>query len=147
MTIWFDMDGTIANLYEVENWLPKLQSSDPSPYAEAKVMMNMSLLARTLNKLTSCGYSIGIISWTSKNGTEDYNEAVAQAKINWLSQHLKSVDFSKIYIVKYGTPKYTFKSSNDILFDDEEHNRVSWGDGAYSPNEIFSVLKKLLHEE
>ena len=37
-TIWFDMDGTIANLYGVENWLPKLRAHDASPYADAEVM-------------------------------------------------------------------------------------------------------------
>ena len=61
-TIWFDMDGTIADLYGVENWLPKLRSSDPSPYAEAKPMLNFSLFARYLNKLQVKGYKIGIIS-------------------------------------------------------------------------------------
>ena len=41
-TIWWDMDGTIANLYAVNDWLPKLRSEDPSPYAEAEVMWNRS---------------------------------------------------------------------------------------------------------
>ena len=40
--IWWDMDGTIANLYGVEGWLPMLRAEDPTPYAEAKVMWNMS---------------------------------------------------------------------------------------------------------
>ena len=31
MMIWFDMDGTIANLYGVENWLPMLRAYDPTP--------------------------------------------------------------------------------------------------------------------
>ena len=43
-TIWFDMDGTIANLYGVDNWLPMLREYNPAPYAEAEVMLNMSLL-------------------------------------------------------------------------------------------------------
>ena len=30
-----------------------------------------------------------------------------------------------------------------ILFDDEEHNRKSWGEGAYTEKEIFEVLKNL----
>ena len=41
-TIFFDMDNTIAALYDVPNWLPKLRAYDPSPYAEAKAMWNMS---------------------------------------------------------------------------------------------------------
>ena len=60
-TIWFDMDGTLNRFYDVPDWLPKLRSFDPSPYAEAEVMHNMSLLARYLNKLQKMGYRIGII--------------------------------------------------------------------------------------
>ena len=33
--ICFDMDGTIADLYAVENWLPMLRAFDPTPYEVA----------------------------------------------------------------------------------------------------------------
>lgn len=144
-TIWFDMDGTIANLYAVENWLLKLRDYDASPYAEAEVMHNMSQLARLLNKVQAVGYSIGIISWLSKFPTPEYDKAVTQAKLNWLGQHLKSVHFDEIHIVSYGTPKSNFMyTDNDILFDDEERNRKDWTGEAYEPNEIIKTLKKLL---
>ena len=51
MTIYFDMDGTIANLYSVENWLEKLRSEDATPYEEAKPLIRLATLARLLNKL------------------------------------------------------------------------------------------------
>lgn len=31
MTIYFDMDGTIANFYGVENWLDYLKAYDTTP--------------------------------------------------------------------------------------------------------------------
>ena len=31
MTIWFDMDGTIADLYGVEGWLEMLIAKDETP--------------------------------------------------------------------------------------------------------------------
>lgn len=31
MTIWFDMDGTIADLYGVDGWLEMLIAEDPTP--------------------------------------------------------------------------------------------------------------------
>jgi hypothetical protein len=74
--IWFDMDGTIANLYAVENWLADLRSESVRPYAEALPMLNFSLFARLLNRLQADGWKIGIISWTAKNGSETYNLAV-----------------------------------------------------------------------
>jgi outer membrane protease len=147
MKIWFDMDGTIANLYAVENWLPKLRASDASPYAEAEVMLNMSMLARYLNQLQKLGYEIGIISWTSKGGSEKYNRAVEIAKLNWLHDHLRSVSFDEIYIVEYGTPKQDFAEEDDILFDDNEEIRNDWTGKAYEPSEILSTLSGLLHQE
>jgi len=147
MKIWFDMDGTIANLYAVENWLPKLRASDASPYAEAEVMLNMSMLARYLNQLQKLGYEIGIISWTSKGGSAKYNRAVEIAKLNWLHDHLRSVSFDEIYIVEYGTPKQDFAEEDDILFDDNEDIRNDWTGKAYEPSEILSTLSGLLHQE
>ena len=148
MKIMFDMDGTIANLYAVENWLPRLRASDPTPYVEAEVMLNMSLLARYLNKLQKLGYEIGIISWTSKGGSEEYNEAVTSAKLNWLHQHLSSVSFDIMEIVDYGTPKQNYSDSEeDILFDDNEEIRQDWTGEAYEPSEILKVLAELLQRE
>lgn len=139
--IYFDMDGTIANLYGVDNWLDYLIKYDSTPYEIAKPMLNMSVLARILNRLQREGYIIGIISWLSKTSTPEYGEKVRQAKINWLKKHLKSVKFDSIQIVDYGTPKYTL--GKGILFDDEVENRNAWGEGAYDVDNILGVLKTL----
>lgn len=146
--VWFDMDGTIANLYAVDDWLSMLRAFDETPYAEAEVMLNMSLLARYLNKLQKIGYQIGIISWLSKCSTPEYDEKVTGAKLNWLSTHLASVHFDEVLIVEYGTPKQNFMvTEEDILFDDEEQNRENWNGEAFTPAEIMSVLKELLQQE
>ena len=147
-TIWFDMDGTLGNLYAVEGWLSMLRAYDPTPYAEAGVMLNMSLLARYLNRLQEAGYQIGIISWLSKCPTPEYDEAVIAAKLIWLKKHLRSVSWNAIRIVAYGTPKSSFmENENDILFDDEAPNREEWKGEAYEPNQILEVLKELLKGE
>ena len=138
MKIYFDMDGTIADLYGVEGWLDYLINGNPFPYANAKPMVNMSRLARRLNTLQREGNEICIISWLSKTSTAEYDELVTRAKLAWLEKHLASVHFDEIHIVAYGTPKHTI--GKGILFDDEKPNRESWGEGAYSPEEIFEVL-------
>ena len=143
-TIWFDMDGTLNKFYEVPNWLPKLRASDPSPYAEAKVMHNMSLLARYLNKLQNMGYRIGIISWLAMDSTYEYDQAVRKVKEEWLHAHLGSVTFDFVYITSYGVPKESFMNeADDILFDDNETIRNGWTGKAYEPTEIIRVLKEL----
>ena len=68
----FDLDGTIADLYGVDDWLNDLINGDTRPYDIAKPLVNMSALARVLNGLQKKGYIINIISWTSKNGTAEY---------------------------------------------------------------------------
>lgn len=140
--IWFDMDGTIANLYGVENWLDMLIAQDPTPYTQAKPMLNMSALARLLHKAQRLGYEIGIISWLSKSSTNEYDNAVTQAKIEWLRVHLPSVEWNEVHIVAYGTPKHTICSG--VLFDDEQHNRDMWGKGAFEPCEILEFLRGLV---
>ena len=91
MTIYFDMDGTIADLYGVEDWLDKLKNEDASPYAEATPMLNFRKFAKLLNAVQHRGYEIGIISWLSKEATPDYDKAVRKAKKYWLRKHLPSI--------------------------------------------------------
>lgn len=142
MKIYFDMDGTIADLYGVEGWLNYLNEGNPFPYATAKPMVNMNRLARRLNTLQREGNEICIISWLSKTSTAEYDELVTRAKLAWLEKHLASVHFDEIHIVAYGTPKHSI--GEGILFDDEAHNREGWGEGAYLPEEIFEVLRGLM---
>jgi hypothetical protein len=141
-TIFFDMDGTIADLYGVENWLDYLLASDALPYEIAKPLVKLSALARVLNRLQKQGYRIGVISWLSKNSNTAYDEKVTKAKQEWLRKHLASVTFDEVNIVAYGTPKQNFaKTANDILFDDEEKNRNNWTGKAFDVNDIMKILK------
>lgn len=141
-TIFFDMDGTIADLYGVENWLDYLIASDALPYEIAKPLIRLNALARILNRLQKQGYKVGVISWLAKNSNTAYDEKVTRAKKEWLKKHLASVNFDEIHIVKYGTPKQTFaKTENDILFDDEEKNRNDWTGKAFDVNKIIEILK------
>ena len=137
----FDMDGTLADFYGVENWLEYLMNKDAYPYIVAKPLVNMSVLARYLNRLQRNGYEINIISWLSKNSNEEFDKIVTEAKKKWLKKHLPSVNWNKITIVAYGVNKSTL--GNGILFDDEEPNRNMWGEGAYDVHNILEVLKEI----
>ena len=142
--IYFDMDGTIANFYGVEGWLACLEMSDPTPYRVARPLVNMSYLARLLNALHKDGWHIGIISWLSKGGNAEFNEAVTATKMEWLNRHLKSVNWDEVVIVPYGVPKHEMvRFANGILFDDECRNRENWIGTAYDVDNIIEVLKGL----
>ena len=143
--IYFDMDGTIANLYGVENWLDYLVASDPYPYKAAKPMVNMSRLARLLNRLQAEGYHIGVVTWLCRGSDENYDNAVTLAKAQWLDRHLHSVHWNEVKIVPYGTPKQEVVDvTGGILFDDEAPNRANWIGTAYDVENILEILKGLL---
>lgn len=137
--IWFDMDGTIADLYGVEGWLDDIKNERADAYKNARPLVNLQVLARLLNRLLRQGYEVGIVSWTARDSSEEYAEIVEEAKRQWLSKHLASVHFSHIDIIAYGTPKQIGR--NGILFDDEEKNRTSWNGIAYDVDNILEILR------
>lgn len=144
ITINFDMDGTIADLYGVENWLEYLITENTTPYEIAKPLVKLATLAKLLNELQKKGYRLAVISWLSKNGTEEYNRAVTEAKKTWLAKHLPNINWNEIIIVPYGTPKQNFCNNPlDVLFDDEENNRNNWTGRAYDVQNILEILKEI----
>lgn len=126
--ICFDMDGTIADLYSVPNWLDKLRAEDASPYAEAAPMWDMKALREILLKLIDKGYEIRIISWLSKDSTEDYKTAVRKAKKEWLKKY--NFPAEKCHFVAYGTTKADcirrIADAPAILIDDNKKVRDGW---------------------
>ena len=136
--IWFDMDGTIADLYGVPNWLEQLRAENAEPYRVARPLVNMARLARALNRAQRHGATIGVISWASLGASAEYEAEIARAKIEWLTAHLPSVHWDEIHITAYGVAKNEIGA--DILFDDNADVRREWGEGAHEPSEIFEIL-------
>ncbi len=143
MKIWFDMDGTIADLYGVENWLEMLIAHDETPYAIAKPIVNLSVLARLMNKVQRKGFEICIVSALAKDSTAEYDERVRNAKIKWLANHLKSVHFDEIRFVPYWYTKNDVNTGADVLFDDEERHLKKWTGTAVHANKMIETLKAI----
>ena len=139
--IWFDLDGTLVDLYGVEHWLEYLQAEDATPYRIARPLLPMATLARALHDAQRHGFLIGIISWTSKNGSPAFQDRIIAAKRSWLRRHLPSVQWDIIDIVPYGTPKHDGRRG--ILFDDNENIRGLWGAHAHNVHHIISVIRGL----
>jgi hypothetical protein len=140
------MDGTIADLYNVENWLPKLRAENPSPYVEAEAMVDTGKLQLYLSILQNRGCKLGVISWLSKGSSKSYDKMVRKAKKNWLRENLPEITFDETHFVKYGTRKdYIAKDKDGILFDDSEEVRNNWRGIAVNPNteDIIEFLKKV----
>lgn len=143
MKIWFDMDGTIADLYGVTGWLDMLIAHDATPYAIAKPLVNLSALARLMHKAQRNGFEICIVSALAKNSTDAYDEEVKTAKMGWLKKHLASVDFDEIRFVPYTFVKNDVNSGSDILFDDEERHLTAWTGKAIHASAILETLRAI----
>ena len=151
--ICFDMDGTIADLYADENWLPMLRAYDPTPYAVAEPMWDMVELASLLAQCQSIGIEIRIITWLSKESTPEYDRAVREAKREWLEA--QDFPFDHFHGVQYGATKadsirrYLAEDETAILFDDNAKVRNGWHMGeAIDPTttDILEVLRNLVAE-
>ncbi len=149
--ICFDMDGTIADLYAVENWLPMLRAFDPTPYAVAEPMWDMAELANLLTQCQSIGIEIRIITWLSKDSNPAYDKAVRTAKREWLEA--QGFPFDHFHGVAYGATKadsirrYLGEGESAILFDDNAKVRQGWHMGeAVDPTEvdILEILGDIL---
>lgn len=143
MKIWFDMDGTIADLYGVKNWLEMLIAHDETPYTIAKPIVNLSVLAKLMNKVQRKGFEICIVSALAKNSTAEYDERVRNAKIKWLANHLKSVHFDEIRFVPYWYTKNDVNTGADVLFDDEERHLEKWTGIAVHASKMIETLKAI----
>lgn len=143
-TLWFDMDGTIADLYDVDGWLEMLKAENPAPYVIAKPIYDMLELALILNILQLDGWTIGIITWGAKNASAEYNKAVAQAKKEWLTKYNFPVDYFNFQ--NYGTPKRNAiknRIGRNILIDDNKEVRAEWN-GETIDADTRNILEELM---
>ena len=149
--ICFDMDGTIAQLYAVPNWLARLNAQDPTPYLEAEGMWNMAQLAEILSALQNLGVEIRIITWLSKESTEEYKNAVREAKREWLENC--GFPYDHFHGIQYGATKadsirkVLAPNETAWLIDDNAKVRKGWHMGeAIDPTnvDLLELLSSLL---
>lgn len=143
--ICFDMDGTIADLYGVDNWQAKLEASDPSPYREAAPLCNMQILNSVLHLLIAQGWEVRVISWLSKNATPEYNTAVREAKREWLARH--EFPCTVAHLVSYGATKADSvrkRADVAILVDDDAKVRAGWHLGETINPKTQDIIERLM---
>lgn len=126
--IWFDMDGTIADLYGVDGWLEDLIAHNTRPYAQAKDIYNVFDLLEIMIALKEKGFKLGVISWGSKENNKEYDKAVEIVKKAWLYDRLMDAFLDEIIVTPYGVRKADTcrKFGYGILVDDEKQNRDAW---------------------
>ena len=152
--LYFDMDGTIADLYNSENWLSKIQNHQPvfENLEEMPWWATAKKLIRVLKM--EFGYEVGVITWTPMDTTAEYEAIARHEKNMWLGEHAEEI-FDFVTFQRYGTPKELSMRDNyqqglHILFDDNHEVRAEWEQTfkpAYDAKDMVNVLRTLLKME
>jgi hypothetical protein len=156
-TIYFDLDGTLYDLYGMPDWLQRITAlEDASAYAsEDALLVDMVALHEVLYALMAQGYTIGVITWLA-NGipahapvvapAKDYATRVRAAKRDWISKFLPMA--TEVHIVRYGTPKHYLPNnkSDAIIVDDNSGVRAAWthGEAIDATENLIESLRGLL---
>lgn len=126
-TIYFDMDGTIANLYEANNWLERLLAEEKGLFANLETMHDKEELTEIMNDLINLGFGVEVITWTPKDVTRDYIKVVENEKREWIRQNFPMI--KKVTCLDYGTPKQNAlrtREQEQILVDDNLEVNAKW---------------------
>lgn len=135
--IFFDMDGTIADLYNEENWLSRLQNEQKGLFRNLKPIHDKDKLTKIFNDLVELGFEIEVITWTPKNVSQDYIEIVEQEKKEWIQEHFPII--KNIHCLNYGIPKQKAKYKKaklEILVDDNLEVVEMWN----TPKQRKSII-------
>lgn len=145
-TIYFDMDGTFYDLYGFDGWLECILSEKTECYKYSNMLVNYDSFITVLSELKEKGYTIGIITWLSKNATKKYQNKVRCAKYQYIKKNFGNL-FDEIHIIQYGKNKSEYCKNGDILFDDEKPNRDKWMEKngiAYDVMNIIEILESMI---
>lgn len=146
--IYFDMDGTIADLYSVPNWLEMLHAEDETPYKICKSLVPVKKFSQMVKAFQAKGVTVGVISWSAMGGSNAYTKRVKAAKMEWFKKTF-NVPVNEFHVVKYGTPKHSVKKvgGNCLLVDDSKQVRAKWNGetlDATNTKAMMNALEKIL---
>ena len=130
--VYLDMDGTIANLYSITNWLERLREEDTNIFKECKPLITQNDL---FNLFPSNTYEIIILSMTPYKCSKLYHNNVIQQKNEWLDKYFPLLT-KRIY-KRYGGNKNLKNSVNAILIDDNEVIRKNFRGLALNPIDLW----------
>lgn len=150
--IFFDMDGTVYDLYNLPNWLEMLRNEEDGAFALGNPKVNLQDLAVVCQALQMQGWQIGVITWLPMNATQEYQIRAAREKKNWIAQNMPYV--TEFYAQAYGVPKQiapVHQAKTMILVDDNADVRKTWETKKQRKTidanlDIIAELAKLLEE-
>lgn len=130
--VYLDMDGTIADLYNVKQWLERIKSNDSNLFVECEPIITQDELFEVFPPNE---YDISILSMTPKDCSDSYAADVIRQKNEWLDMHFPNLK-KRIY-KKYSYNKNLKNSKDAILVDDNKKIRDCYRGIALDPMTLW----------
>lgn len=148
--IYFDMDGTVADLYGEKNWLNNLRNEREGSFINLRPLVDMNELAMVCHQLMNLGYSFGVITWLPMGASYEFERVCEEEKRAWVEEFMPWV--SEFYAQSYGVPKQyapSKRAAEMILVDDNAEVRAMWNTEVQrssidATQDIIKELRKLL---
>lgn len=125
--IFFDLDGTLYDLYNIENWLDSLQNEDATVFERGNFIGDYDEFIAIIKELMFKGYTFGVISWLPMYATPEFENECAEVKRKWVQKYLPFVE--EMNFQRYGTPKQNAiqrKAQTMYLLDDSKEVGRVW---------------------
>lgn len=141
-TVWFDMDGTLYDLYNIPNWLERLEEKDEGVFYHGTMMYNPFRIEQAIDALIAHGWQVGVITWAPKGVEKDdpFFTKVENIKRFWLKRFYPAL-LENFYCLPYGESKSVCACDHwkersldpdmgvQILVDDNMLVRDEWASG------------------
>lgn len=146
--IFFDLDGTVFDLYGKSNWLELLENEKSGAFnGNFLPYIDKLEFFKIVGMLMDYGVEFNVITWLPKNASAEYMEICIKEKIEWVRKNMPFI--KSIECIPYGTPKqkYATKSKRMYLLDDNIEVCNTWNSKiqrkAKNVSEKYSVVNAL----
>ena len=125
--ITMDLDGTVYDLYSVENWLEKLRSEDSSVFSEGDFIGDYNRFKTVCEKLVAMGVQFEVITWLPMQASPEYELECTEVKREWVKKFMPFV--TEFTAQSYGIPKQNAikkRAKTMYLLDDNKEICEMW---------------------
>ena len=125
--VTLDLDGTVYDLYNVENWLEKLRSEVASVFSEGDFIGDYNRFKTVCEKLVAMGVQFEVITWLPMQASPEYERECAEVKREWVKKFIPFV--TEFTAQTYGIPKQNAiikRAKRMYLLDDNAEVCEMW---------------------
>ena len=121
--VYFDMDGTLADLYGVANVFKRLDTLDANVYSEAKPI---DTYINMLKEFHNMGYKVVILSCLGMISDKQFDRDTVRNKGLWLDKYVGREYIDERIYIPNTKHKEQYIRDYGILVDDDDRVLMNW---------------------